>query len=73
MSQSAIAAILIIVFGVIMLFFGVSMFGYRGPTLDPFISGLGEYSFFLWLPTVIIGVVLLRRSKKQKKVTPNDL
>ena len=51
--------ILIIVTGIGMFVLGVSMFTYRGPILNPFISKMGMYSFFLWLPAIILGIVFM--------------
>jgi hypothetical protein len=44
--------------GVGMFIFGASMFSYAGPSLNPIISKLGMYSFFLWLPVLGIGLVM---------------
>jgi len=35
------------------------MFAYQGLPLSPFRSKLGELSFFWWLPTIILGALLL--------------
>jgi hypothetical protein len=51
--------ILIIVLGIGMLVLGASLFTYSGPALNPIVSKMGMYSFFLWLPTIILGVVFL--------------
>ena len=50
-----------------MALFGASMFSYIGPTLNPIVSDIGEYSFFLWLPVLIIGVVVFRQGRKVSK------
>jgi hypothetical protein len=42
-----------------MFFFGAGMFTYQGPELSPFIFQLGKYSFMLWLPALLIGIILL--------------
>jgi len=47
-----------------MFVFGASIFSYQGNHLNPIINKAGMYSFFLWLPTIIIGIVMLA-----KKVT----
>ncbi len=52
-----------IIMGVIMLFVGGSLFGYQGPSLNPIISDIGMYSFLLWLPTLITGIILTRANK----------
>lgn len=50
---------LIILLGIAMLFFGAAMFSYQGNTLNPIVSKLGMYSFFLWLPTIGIGILVM--------------
>ena len=47
-----------------MFCFGVSMFTYQGPPISNFMSKAGEYSFFYWLPTIIIGVAFFNYSQK---------
>jgi hypothetical protein len=42
-----------------MFLLGIGMFTYQGPPLSPIILQLGEYSFMLWLPALIIGIILL--------------
>lgn len=42
-----------------MLLFGGSLYGYHGPRLNPVISDLGQVSFMLWLPTLIVGIILM--------------
>lgn len=37
---------------------GASFFTYQGPQLNPIVWELGKYSFFSWLPTLIVGIVL---------------
>lgn len=67
MSRLKIFGLLILLLGVSMFLFGVSMFSYSGPSLNPIISDLGKYSFFLWLPTIIVGIVFLAWPQKRKK------
>lgn len=50
-----------------MFLFGVSLFTYQGPSLSAFVSKVGEYSFALWLPTIIIGIVFLAVNKTKKR------
>ena len=54
----------LIILGIAMFVFGASIFSYQGNHLNPIINKAGMYSFFLWLPTIIIGIVMLA-----KKVT----
>jgi hypothetical protein len=42
-----------------MFYYGVSMFTYQGPPISEFASKLGKYSFFLWLPTIGMGLTLI--------------
>jgi hypothetical protein len=49
---------LLMILGVVMFFFGISMFSHTGP-LNQFISELGKYSFLFWLPTIFLGVALI--------------
>lgn len=55
-----------ILIGFGMFCFGVSMFAYQGPPLSPFESELGEFSFSWWLPTIIVGALLLLINKLKK-------
>ncbi len=48
----------LLLLGVGMFVLGVSMFSYRG-NVSPIVSKMGMYSFFLWLPTLITGVVMI--------------
>lgn len=59
---------MVTILGVTMFLFGAAMFSYSGPTLSPIISDLGKYSFFLWLPTLILGLSIFTWPQKQKKV-----
>ena len=56
----------VILLGIGMFFFGVSMFTYQGKALNPIVSKLGMYSFFFWLPTIIVGIFI---TVKKNKVT----
>jgi uncharacterized membrane protein YkgB len=58
--------IIIILIAIGMFSFGGSMFTYQGPPLTSFVSKAGEYSFFYWLPTMGLGVVLLIIDKTKK-------
>ena len=62
-TRSKLIGTLIILLGIAMLFIGGSLFSYSGPRLDPIVSDIGKYSFFLWLPTIIVGVVIFRWKK----------
>ena len=48
--------------GIIMFLIGTSMFTYTGD-LNPIISEIGKYSFFGWLATIFIGVILFAIKK----------
>jgi hypothetical protein len=65
-----IPGVLIILIGLGMFCFGVSMFAYQGPPPSTFVSKAGEYSFFYWLPTIAIGVVFLIIPKNHETETP---
>jgi multisubunit Na+/H+ antiporter MnhC subunit len=56
----------IIGLGVIMFFVGASMFTYRG-NINPIVSKIGEYSFIFWLPTIILGTIVVAVGKRNKK------
>ena len=51
----------LIILGVGMLLTGGSLFSYQGPRLNPIISDIGMISFMLWLPTLIVGIILVAR------------
>ncbi len=59
MKPHQIKGLLIIILGIAMLLFGSYMFSYQGKSLNPDISKLGMYSFFLWLPTIIVGIIII--------------
>ena len=54
-----VISVFILLLGIAMLFFGVSMFSYQGRPLTNFMSAAGKYSFALWLPTIALGLALL--------------
>ena len=58
-----------------MFIFGASMFTYRGNGLNPIVSKLGMYSFFLWLPTIAVGIfiMLYRPNTPKNRGTKNDI
>jgi hypothetical protein len=51
----------ITILGIGMFIFGASLFTYQGQPLNPVINKLGMYSFFLWLPTICVGIFLIVR------------
>ncbi|AFD05231.1 hypothetical protein Solca_0074 [Solitalea canadensis DSM 3403] len=55
--------IILTVLGLLMFVAGVSMFTYQGKPLSPFLSKIGMYSFILWFPVVIIGIILIIKKK----------
>jgi len=63
MSKRQIFGIVIIILGIGMLLYGVSMFAYQGPPLSSIVSEIGEYSFVFWLPMIIVGICLLTIKK----------
>lgn len=50
-----------ILVGIAMFTFGVSMFTYQGHNLNPDVSSLGMVCFILWLPVLIAGFATLIR------------
>jgi len=66
MSKFQVAGLLIMFLGIAMLLFGVSMFTYQGNSLTSFVSNLGKYSFEFWLPTIILGSILLLIKKPKR-------
>lgn len=66
MRPHQINGLIIIIVGIAMFIFGTSMFSYQGKNLDPDISKLGEVAFFLWLPTIIAGVVVIVKRPSQR-------
>jgi len=70
MSRLKIVGLILIALAVVMLFFGAAMFSYSGSPLNPIISDLGECSFILWLPTLIVGIILLAMKSKSKPLPP---
>lgn len=64
MSKYQVFGLVVIILGIGMFLYGVSMFTYQGPPLNPIVSKIGEYSFFLWLPTIVIGICLLFIKKR---------
>jgi hypothetical protein len=57
----------LIILGIAMLILGASLFSYQGPRLNQTISDLGQFSFMLWLPTLIFGIVLVSRTPKKRR------
>ncbi len=62
-----VIGILTILLGITMFWFGVSMFTYQGSSLNPIVSELGKYSFFLWLPVLALGITLSFLNRLIKK------
>jgi hypothetical protein len=65
-TQKKIGTVLVIL-GIAMLFTGGSLFSYQGPRLNPIINDIGMISFMLWLPTLIVGIVLVTRRQSAKR------
>ncbi|WP_199137427.1 hypothetical protein [Pedobacter sp. ASV12] len=49
--------IFIALLGIAMFFWGAYMFTYQG-NCTQLMSVTGQYAFFLWLPTILIGLIL---------------
>jgi len=58
--------IAIILLAVAMFVLGMSLFSYQGPALNPVISKIGMWSFLLWIPTIILGAILIFIGKSKK-------
>jgi hypothetical protein len=58
--------IALIFLGIIMFLLGASMFAYRG-AINPIVSKIGWYSFLFWLPTIILGIVLVAITKRKRR------
>lgn len=67
MSANQKIGLCLLILGVGMFIFGISMFSYQGSNLNPLISEAGMYSFFLWLPVIIAGIVFLISSRGRKR------
>ena len=64
--------IALILLGILMFFLGVSVFAYRG-AINPIFSKIGMYSFILWLPTIILGAIIVAaKRRKQNKIEHNS-
>lgn len=63
--KGRIIGVCLILLGIVMFFFGVSMFTYQGNNLSPLVSKAGMYSFVLWLPTIIIGIAFMIVARKK--------
>jgi len=57
--------IALIFLGTIMFLLGASMFAYRG-AINPIVSKIGWYSFLFWLPTIVLGIVLVAITKRKR-------
>jgi hypothetical protein len=58
-----LTGIILIILSVLMGIFGIVLFSYRGG-VTPKISKIGEYSFILWLSTLIAGIIITSVTKK---------
>ena len=54
------------ILGIGMFVLGASLFTYQGERLNPIISDIGMYSFLLWLPTLITGLILVCIRKRKR-------
>ena len=57
----------LVILAVAMLLVGGSLFGYQGKRLNPIISDIGMISFVLWLPTLIVGIIMVSRKTPRKR------
>ena len=53
----------LIILAIAMFLVGGSLFSYQGERLNPIISDVGMFSFMLWLPTLIVGIILVSRKR----------
>lgn len=53
-----ISGIVLIILSVIMFFVAASLITYRGNSLHPVITRIGEISLVFWLPALILGIIL---------------
>jgi hypothetical protein len=67
MNKIKIIGLILIILGIAMLLFGAAMFTYAGPPLNPIIYNLGKYSFYFWLPTIIVGIGFATWPVKREK------
>ena len=63
-----VIGVLIILLGIAMFFYGVSIFCYQGNSLSPLANTLGKYSFMYFLPTIIVGVLVLVFAPRGRRV-----
>lgn len=66
MTSIRIAGIFLLMLGLGMFYLGITTFTWRGPGLSNFVYEAGKYSFFLWFPTVIIGIALIVNGRKKR-------
>ncbi|MCK3685813.1 hypothetical protein [Maribellus sp. YY47] len=55
------------ILGALMFLTAASLFTYRG-SINPIVSKIGMYSFMLWLPAIILGVILIAVGKRRREV-----
>ncbi|MCE4566368.1 hypothetical protein INQ51_18755 [Maribellus sp. CM-23] len=66
MTSTRKLGIAISILAALMFIIGASVFTYRG-NINPVVSKIGMFSFMLWLPTIIVGVILVAVGKKRNK------
>jgi len=54
-----------IVLAIAMFLIGGYLFSYQGEALNPIIRNIGMLCFMLWLPTLIIGIVIVSNTKRK--------
>jgi len=53
-----IAGLLLIALGFMMAILGVSLFTYRGNSLNPIVSDIGKFSFLHFIEVILLGALL---------------
>ncbi|MGL4631169.1 MAG: hypothetical protein ACRCVT_08190 [Leadbetterella sp.] len=55
------------ILGIAMFLVAAHLFTYQGEELDPIFIDIGEISISLWLPTIIVGILLIPLGKLFKQ------
>ena len=67
MNKITLIGLILTILSVVMMFFVATMFSNSHIT-NPLIAYTAQYSLWLWLPTLIIGIAFLTWPIKRKKV-----
>ena len=65
-----IAGLSLIALGFAMAILGISLFTYRGNSLNPVISEMGKFSFLHFIEAILLGALLLIMAVFFKKPSP---